>query len=276
MSGGRLEGKVAVVTGGGNGIGRACCIRFAAEGAAVLAADVLADAAAETAALIEKDGGRAVHLRADATSPAENAAMVRRAVDDLGGIDVLVTAAGVSHAAYRSGDVDVERQLLAGAAQMSPVEQFLATPLEPFQKVLDVNLNGTLLAVQAAARAMVAAGTRGSIITVASIAAKYPEAAPAAYSISKAGVWMLTKHAARLLAPAGIRVNAVGPGYIDTNMTAVMREIPGVDQLVLSQVPMGRFGRPDEVAAAALFLASDDASYVTGEILHPDGGFYTD
>jgi 3-oxoacyl-[acyl-carrier protein] reductase len=87
---------------------------------------------------------------------------------------------------------------------------------------------------------------------------------------------MLTKHVARTLGPLGIRANAVGPGFIDTNMTAVLHKVPGVDEMALAGTPLGRFGRPEEVAAAALFLASDDAAYVTGEILHPDGGFYTD
>lgn len=273
---GRLEGKIAVVTGGGNGIGRACCVRFADEGAAVVVADILDEAGAETVAFVEKAGGQARFIHADATSPGDNDAMVRRAVDELGGLDVVVTAAGVSHAGYRSGAVEDDKQHLLAAAQASPAEQFVSTPLDQWQRVLDVNLNGTLLTVQAAARAMLAAGTGGSIVTIASIAAKYPEAAPAAYSVSKAGVWMLTKHAARVLAPAGIRVNAIGPGYIDTNMTALIHEMPGGDQFVLGQVPMGRFGRPEEVAAAAAFLASDDASYFTGEILHPDGGFYTE
>lgn len=273
---GRLEGKVAVVTGGGNGIGRACCVRFGEEGAAVVVADILEEPGNETVDLVEKVGARAVFVRTDATSGDDNEAMVRRAVDDLGGVDVLVTAAGISHAAYRSGAIEDDKRQLLASAQLSPAEQFVATPLDQWQRVLDVNLNGTLLSVQAATRAMLAAGTRGAIVTIASIAAKYPEAAPAAYSVSKAGVWMLTKHAARLLAPAGIRVNAVGPGYIDTNMTAMIHEMPGGDEFVLGQVPMARFGRPEEVAAAAAFLASDDASYVTGEILHPDGGFYTD
>jgi 3-oxoacyl-[acyl-carrier protein] reductase len=113
-------------------------------------------------------------------------------------------------------------------------------------------------------------------VTIASIAAKDPEAGPASYSVSKAGVWMLTKAVSRSLGPVGIRVNTVGPGFIDTNMTAIFGEIPGVRELALAQVPLGRMGTPREVANAVLFLASDEASYFTGKMLQPDGGWFTD
>jgi NAD(P)-dependent dehydrogenase (short-subunit alcohol dehydrogenase family) len=275
-NGGRLEGKVAVVTGGGNGIGRACCVRFAEEGASVVVADLLDDAGAETVALVEKAGGQGLFARTDVSSKDDVDAAVRRAVDELGGVDVLVTAAGISHADYVSGHADDELQLLAGQIAVPPAQQLAELPLDRWQRVLDVNLTGTLLAVQAAVRTMVAAGTKGSIVTIASIAAKHPEVAPLPYCVSKAGVWMLTKHVARTLGPLGIRANAVGPGFIDTNMTAVLHKVPGVDEIALAGTPLGRSGRPEEVAAAALVLASDDAAYVTGEILHPDGGFYTD
>ncbi len=274
----RLDGKVAVVTGGGNGIGRACCARFAEEGADVVVADVLDDGGAATVAAVEAHGRKAVFVHADATSAADNEAVVRAAVETFGGVDVVVTAAGISHAAYRSGDVmsDLERLAEAGGMEVDPARAFVDTPFDDWQRVLDVNLTGTFLTVQAAARAMLDAGRGGSIVTLASIAAKQPEAGPIVYAVSKAGVWMLTKSAARSLAPAGIRVNAIGPGYIDTNMTAIIREIPDAESLVLAQVPMGRMGTPQEVAAAALFLASDESSYFTGEILHPDGGYYTE
>ncbi len=119
-------------------------------------------------------------------------------------------------------------------------------------------------------------GRGGSIVTIASIASKHPEPGTSRYGVSKAGVWMLTKHAAPLLAAAGIRVNAVGPGFIETNMTPIVRERPELNERFLGDIPMGRMGTPDEVAAVVAFLASDDASYFTGEILHPDGGYYTD
>jgi NAD(P)-dependent dehydrogenase (short-subunit alcohol dehydrogenase family) len=142
--------------------------------------------------------------------------------------------------------------------------------------VLAVNLTGTLLAVQAAARRMADRGTGGSIITIASIAAKQPEAGTPSYSVSKAGVWMLTKFASAKLSPVGIRVNAIGPGFVDTNMTKIVHAVPELEQRVMAGIPMGRFGRVEEIANTALFLASDESSYTTGEIFHVDGGFYTE
>lgn len=273
----RLAGRVAVVTGGGNGIGRACCERFAEEGADVVVADLLEEAAAETVAAVEAQGRKALMLTMDAASAADNEAVMQQAVDTFGSIDVLVTAAGISHAAYRSGDRSGDMDLVARAAEgiMDPPKPFLELRLEDWQRVLDVNLTGTFLAVQAAARHMVPSGRGGSIITIASIAAKHPEAGPASYAVSKAGVWMLTKHAARSLGPAGVRVNAIGPGFIETNMTRIIRDLQMVEQ-VLTGIPLRRMGTPREVADTAVFLASEESSYFTGEILHPDGGFYTD
>lgn len=274
---GRLADRVALVTGGGNGIGRACCQRFAAEGARVVVADVLEDAGRDTVAQIAGEGGEARFFALDAASPVQNRAAVHEAVDAYGGLDVLVTAAGITHANYRSGDRSGDAEMLAQAAESlaDPSLRLRNYALDDWSRVLEVNLTGTFLAVQAAADVMVPAG-RGSIITLASIAAKVPEAGPLAYAVSKAGVWMLTKHAARTLGPAGVRVNAIGPGFIGTNMTRIIQEMPLIHDQLMTQIPMGRMGRPEEVAAVALFLASDDAGYVTGEILHPDGGFFTD
>ncbi len=276
----RLEGKVAVVTGGGNGIGRACCQRFAEEGADVVVADLLDDPGAETVANVEGLGRKAVYVHADATSPADNEAVMQLAVDTFGSVDVLVTAAGISHSGYRSGgDVQSELERLAGSGSAllgDPGRTFADMGLDEWQQVLDVNLTGTFLAMQSAARRMLDADRGGSIITLASIAAKVPEAGPVSYAVSKAAVWMLTKHASRSLAPSGIRVNAIGPGFIDTNMTRILHEIPDAEQQILAAIPMGRMGTPREIANTALFLASDEASYFTGEILHPDGGFYTE
>jgi NAD(P)-dependent dehydrogenase (short-subunit alcohol dehydrogenase family) len=274
----RLEGKVAVVTGGGNGIGKACCQRFAEEGAHVVVADLLDGAGAETVAELEGLGTKATFVHLDAASPADNLAVMQAAVDTFGALDVLVTAAGISHAGYRSGDRDGDLQMLARAAEslQDPPRGLLDLTLEEWQRVLDVNLTGTLLALQAAARHMVRLGRGGSIITIASVAAKVPEAGPVPYSVSKAGVWMLTKHTARSLGPAGIRVNAIGPGFIETNMTQIINEMPLIRDQFLTTVPLRRMGLAREVADAAVFLASDESSYFTGEILHPDGGFYTD
>lgn len=275
---GRLAGKVALVTGGGNGIGRACCVRFGEEGASLVVADVIDDAAAQTVALVEQVGAAAaaVHLEAGDRQSNDDAAQL--AVDRYGRLDVAVTAAGISHAGYRSGDrdADVQMAVRSASALTDPAHGFLVAALDDWQRVIEVNLTGTFLAVQAAARRMVGRGEGGSVITIASIAAKHPEAGPLGYAVSKAGVWMLTKHAARSLAPAGIRVNAIGPGFIRTNMTQLIEDFEPVRDRLLSTIPMGRMGDAREIADTALFLASDEASYFTGEILHPDGGFYTE
>ncbi|GAA4977541.1 SDR family NAD(P)-dependent oxidoreductase [Yinghuangia aomiensis] len=275
---GQLDGKVAVVTGGANGIGRACCERFADEGADIVVADILDERGMDTIAAVEKRGRRAAYMHADASSPTDNETVMQHAVDMFGSLDVLVTAAGISTADYRSDKPQAVARRAAKHArdQPDPMRRFTELRLGDWQKVLDVNLTGTLLAVQAAARVMLDLKKRGSIITIASIAAKHPEAGAPAYSVSKAGVWMLTKYAARVLGPAGIRVNAIGPGFIETNMTAVVRGLPDLEERLLADVPLGRMGTAREVADAALFLAGQQSSYFTGEMLHPDGGFYTD
>lgn len=275
---GRLDEKVALVTGGGNGIGRACCIRFAQEGAKVIVADLLDDAAAETVALVEQVGGAATATRLDAPDPEQNEAAAQLALDRYGRLDVVVTAAGISHAGYRSGDRQADLELASRSARAlgDLTAGFVDVGLDEWQKVLDVNLTGTFLAVQAAAKRMIAQGEGGSIVTIASIAAKHPDAGPLAYTVSKAGVWMLTKHAARSLGPAGIRVNAIGPGFIETNMTRIISEFDAIRDQFVATIPLRRMGQPQEIANTALFLASDESSYFTGEILHPDGGYYTE
>jgi NAD(P)-dependent dehydrogenase (short-subunit alcohol dehydrogenase family) len=140
--------------------------------------------------------------------------------------------------------------------------------------VLDVNLTGTFFAMQAAGRQMVKQGS-GSIIAIASIAAKIPFGGGGQYSVSKAGVWMLTKNAAMALGPSNVRVNAVGPGYIETSMTAPLIDDASWMEFINSQTALGRMGTPEEVAEVALFLASDHARYVTGQLMHPDGGIFT-
>jgi NAD(P)-dependent dehydrogenase (short-subunit alcohol dehydrogenase family) len=274
---GRLQDQVAVVTGGANGIGRACAVRFAEEGADVVIGDLLPEPAQETVRAVEAAGRRAVFHRLDASSKEQNEALADVAVAEFGRIDVLLTAAGISHGDYLSGDLERDQKRVA--QQLDYQEQtalaFCDIDVEDWRRVLEVNLTGTFLAIQAAARRMVEAGTRGRIITIASIAAKNPDAGPPAYTASKAGVWMLTKKAARDLAPAGIRVNSIGPGYTATHMTAVIGQLEERHQQLLAAIPMGRFGEAREIADAALFLAGDESSYMTGQILHPDGGFFT-
>ena len=197
--------------------------------------------------------------------------MVQVAVDQLGGVDVCVAAAGISWGGYVSGKVSYPDQE-GRPRQLSVVEQ----PLEHWEKVLNVNLTGVMLTDRAVARRMIEQGRGGSIINIASIDAKRPREGGSAYGVSKAGVWMLTKTAALELARHQIRVNAIGPGYIDTFMTERLKQDEEARRYLLRDVPMRRVGEPREIASTALFLASDEASYFTGEILHPDGGYYTE
>jgi NAD(P)-dependent dehydrogenase (short-subunit alcohol dehydrogenase family) len=274
----RLEGKVAVLTGGGNGLGRACAVRFAEEGADVVLGDIQDDALAVTVAMVEAVGRRAVAVHADAASVADNELLARAAVDTFGRLDVLVTAAGVSSANYVSGDSSaITRRIYdESSIALDPARRFAQLSLDEWHRVFEINTTGTLLAMQAATRQMLGLGSRGSIITIASIAGKHPDAGPLPYCVSKSAVVMLTKHTARQLAGAGIRVNAIGPGFIETNMTAPLLDVPELGKRMLDGVPMGRMGIPLEIANTALFLASDESSYFTGEILHPDGGFFTE
>ncbi|MCU1373149.1 MAG: glucose 1-dehydrogenase, partial [Actinomycetia bacterium] len=180
---GRLDSKVAVVTGGGNGIGRACCERFAVEGADIVVADVLEGPGREVVARVEATGQRAIFHQLDAADPADNEAAMQRALDELGGLDVVVTSAGISGKGYVSdGDTAgaVGRMAENAGTLTDPVRSFTEFPLDDWQAVLDVNLTGTLLAIQSAARRM---PNGGSIITLASIAAKQPEAGTPSYSV---------------------------------------------------------------------------------------------
>jgi NAD(P)-dependent dehydrogenase (short-subunit alcohol dehydrogenase family) len=277
--GDRLDGKVCVVTGGGNGIGRACALRFAEEGGAVVVADLLDDNGRAVADEISAAGGQATFVHLDAASAADNETVAAAAEAAYGGLDVLVTAAGISHAGYRSGDLEADAKLYLRRLEYDqrPGWDLVEADIDEVRRVIDVNLIGTLMAMQACAQRMLAAGTKGSIVTIGSIASKVPDAGPFAYVLSKSAVWMLTKKAARMLAPAGIRVNSIGPGIIETNMTAVIDLAPEeLRQQLIDAIPLGRKGTPVDIANAALFLATDESSYFTGEMLHPDGGFFTD
>jgi NAD(P)-dependent dehydrogenase (short-subunit alcohol dehydrogenase family) len=276
---GRLAGKVAVVTGGGNGLGRATALRFAEEGAAIVVADLLDGPGHETVAQIEAGGGRATFVSVDVTSRADNEAMARTAIEQFDGLHVVVTAAGVATASYVSGDLELAEKSMREAFQPDAARAFVELDVDGWQSVLDINLTGTLRSLQSCVAAMLDHGCArdASLITIASIGAKHPDAGSLPYGVSKAGVWWLTKKLARDLVKEGIRVNAIGPGFIETNMTAIMQFMPeAARRNIERQIPMGRMGTPREIANTALFLASDEASYFTGEILHPDGGFYTE
>lgn len=249
---GRLQGKRAIVTGAGSGIGRASARLFAAEGAAVLAVDKTAAAVEEAAAAIKSTGGQAVAVAADAGSEADVKDFVARAVKDLGGLEIVYANAGIS-----GGLVPLFEQTV-----------------EMWQEILRVNLIGPFLAIRHAAPLMIAQG-HGSIVCTASVAGLRANAGGNPYSASKAGVISLVQTAANSLLGTGVRVNAVCPGLIETGMTKPIFEgarARGSESKIGQLNPLQRHGEPEEIAAMALFLASDEASYVNGQAFAVDGG----
>jgi NAD(P)-dependent dehydrogenase (short-subunit alcohol dehydrogenase family) len=249
---GRLNGKRAIVTGAASGIGRASVLRFAEEGAIVLAADVDADGVAETARLANTAGGRAAAVTIDASSEAAVAGLVESCVEDLGGLEVMFANAGITG--------ELKPLLELGAAD--------------WRRVLDVNLVGVFVAVKHAALAMQGQGG-GSIICTASVAGLRAAAGPTPYSAAKAGVVSLVQTAANQLAGCGIRVNAICPGLIETGMTKPIFELAraaGREHKIGQLNPLKRAGAPVEIANMAVFLASDESSYVNGQAIAVDGG----
>jgi NAD(P)-dependent dehydrogenase (short-subunit alcohol dehydrogenase family) len=243
----RLENKVAAITGGSRGIGRAIAQLFAAEGAAVAVGDVEATGAEQVAREITERGGEAMASALDVGDAGQVTAFVERVVARWGRLDVVVANAGIAHSA-----------------------PFLEHPEAQWHRVLRVNLTGVFLTCQAAARQMVTQGG-GRIVTIASINAFRGVENLVGYNAAKAGVAELTRTMAVELAQHGITANAIAPAQIDTRMTRTLPE--EARQRRVERIPLGRFGEPEDVARAALFLASDEAAYVTGHTLAVDGGY---
>jgi NAD(P)-dependent dehydrogenase (short-subunit alcohol dehydrogenase family) len=246
---GRLDGKVALITGAASGLGRVGAELFAREGACVVVADVVDGSACVDG--IVGHGGRAVFVTCDVTDPLQVAAAVKAAVDTFGGLHVLYNNAGV---------------------MLADDDDPVSTPLETYDQTMDINVKGVLLACRSAIPAMLEAGG-GSIVNVASFVAHMGAATPQiAYTASKGAVLALTREIAVVYARRGVRANALCPGPIMTPMLAKFLSDDAKRERRLVHIPMGRFGEPQEIAAGALFLASDDSSWMTGQSLIIDGG----
>jgi glucose 1-dehydrogenase len=246
----RLAGKCAIVTGAANGIGLACARRLAADGASIALADINAELGEAAAKALRNEGARAIFVATDVTDRAAIDALVNRAVDEFGRLDVMLNNAGVA--------------INASILEMSD---------EIFDKVLATNLRSAFIGTQLAARQMVASGRGGVIINMSSVNALLAIPGLAAYACSKGALNQLTKVAAIELAVHKIRVVAIGPGTILTDLAK--KAVLGDDaarRKILARTPLGRAGEPEEVASVASFLASDDASYITGQTIYPDGG----
>jgi NAD(P)-dependent dehydrogenase (short-subunit alcohol dehydrogenase family) len=244
-----LKGKVAIVTGAARGIGLACAVRFAAEGARVMLADIDEKAGAEAARTIAASGGEARFFPCDVGDKKQVDTLIEATVKAFGGLDVAVNNAAILHTC-----------------------DFLDIAEADFDRVLRVNLKGYFLVGQAAARRMVEQGRGGTIVNMSSVNAVMAIPSIASYAIGKGGVNQLTKVMALALADKGIRVNAIGPGTIATELAAKIMADSAARQKILSRTPLGRLGTPDEIAAVAVFLASDESSYITGQTIYPDGG----
>jgi len=243
-----LQGKVALITGSAQGIGKSIAQALSRDGADCIISDVNLAAAEKTADEIRATGRQAVAIKANVADAAEVSEMIKKGIDELRKIDILVNNAGIT----RDG-------LLMRMKE------------EDWDLVLQINLKGAFLCSKAVARPMMKQRS-GRIINIASIVGAMGNAGQANYVASKAGLIGLTKTVARELASRGITCNAVAPGFIDTAMTQSLSE--DVKENLYAQIPMGKLGTPEDVAGAVRFLASDEAAYVTGQVIHVNGGMY--
>lgn len=264
----QMTDKVAIITGGGSGMGRASSLLFAQEGAAIAVADLNEEGGQQTVAMIEQAGGRACFIHTDTADESSIIRLVAQTAETYGRVDAMVTAAGISYSNFVENDESTDPWL-------NPKEGLILNKsTERWQKVLDVNLTGAMICGREAARQMIAEKHGGTIVNFASIAGYAPAPTIADYCVSKAGVVMLTKCMAAELGRAGIRVNAVAPGPIETGMTQSLMDL-GRLQKQAESLPLGRIAQPEEVANVVLFLSTDGASYITGKTIGVDGGTYT-
>lgn len=267
-----LKGKVAAVTGGGSGIGEATCIRLAADGARVAAIDLDLGAAELTAKL----AGEGLAVAADVSDSAQVDAALATVEAELGPLDIWVNNAGISGGAH-SDRVNPRAeaqlaQLAAGEEVTTALEATAGMSDEEWRRMLSVHLDGTFYGTRAAARAMADRG--GVIVNMASICGIEGCTGHPHYSAAKGGILALTRTVAKELIQQGIRVNAIAPGFVDTQLVSGSLTDPLIGAVTMG-TPQGRLGRPEEIAAAIAFLCSDDASFFVGETISPNGGFVT-
>ncbi len=241
----RLKGKVAIVTGAGSGIGKEIGETFLEEGAKVVFSDIH-----DNFSEVEKMEGEAKYLKCDVSSSKEITNLIDKTVEFFGKIDVIVNNAGTG--------------ALGGTLEVTD---------DDWQKVIDVNLSGTMYGMREAAKKMKEKGVKGSIVNISSILGKVGLQGALAYCASKGGVVQLTRAGALDLAENKIRVNAVAPGFIKTNMTKDILENEDFNNMITSSTPLGHVGEVEDIASAAVYLASDESKYVTGSILYVDGGW---
>ena len=245
-----LEGRAAIITGAGSGIGRAIAQTFGQYGARVLVVDIDPDSAGNVAGEIKAEGGTALAVQCDVTDPNQVAHAVDAALEAFNGLHILVNNAGIS-----------------------PLRAFEQISLEEWNRVLAVNLTGPFLFCQAALPYLRVAGSQGRIINIGSLAGQTGGIAVGAhYAASKGGLMVLTRQLAKILAADGVTVNSISPGTTDTALTQAWGEESR--QSLIRQIPLGRLGSPQDVANLALFLASDDAAYITGATININGGLF--
>ncbi len=264
-----LSGKVAVVTGGGSGIGRAIALRLAREGAKVAIGEINVDNGALVVDEIAATGGTAFSLATDVTQSTQVDTLFAETVKRFGTVDILVNNAGIGEMSPQAQERVRERMMKAMGGQRDSLGVTRDLSDADFKRMLEVHLFGNFYCIRAALRIMEEKRS-GSIINMASVAGINGIPSAPHYGAAKAGIIGLTKSVAAEVGGAGIRVNAIAPGLIDTPMTA---GIPAMGkQMLLMRVPLGREGTPDDIAGAAFFLASDDSAYVTGQVISPNGG----
>lgn len=248
----RLEGKIALITGGASGQGRAAAVRFAAEGATIVLSDVNEDGGTQTMHMVQEDGGEALFVAADVSMESQAAEMVQAALRQYGALHILYNNAGiVGH------DVDTDVTRLS---------------VDVWDRILNINLRGIFLGSKYGVPALIESGG-GSVINTASIAGLIGSPfAGHAYTASKGGVIALTRAMAMAYASQGVRVNAICPGGVDTPMVASLQERQGMQEQFAAAHPIGRLGTADDIASMAIYLASDESSWVTGSIFTIDGG----